>query len=326
MIELNNLSSGSELVILQEGSKAVYSYQVNGTNQSLSASLKKRYMSGLYIHTPIAAKQRTDILFTQYGAKAAIEQLETAENDDTKFAYIDAISAKNLTTPLQQNVVDVISKLRSDYTQRMSVESFVNKQKPLKENLWLELINAIDGIGSDFELRRLLVTLASEIPNSADVKSALLESSETIGSDYEKFSLVSELAKQHNVFSISELFAASDDIGSDFEAYRVVNDLAPLIKTQADFDALMVFLESIGSDYEMRKAIISLPYQDLDKEQTAKIISLAAVYLGSDYELAQTLSYILRQTPHKAELNNEFDYALASMSSDHEKVKVYKLL
>jgi hypothetical protein len=98
------------------------------------------------------------------------------------------------------------------------------------------------------------------------------------------------------------------------------------MKTQADFDAMVTFMQTIGSDYEMRKAIVSLPYQMIDKSQTVQVLNLAADYIGSDYELAQTLTYILRQTPYKAELSSEIDYALASISSDSEKVRVYKLL
>jgi hypothetical protein len=326
VIEINNLSSQTEFKIAEQAGKVIYSYQNNDLTQPLTPSVKQTYMSGFFSHTPIAAKQKTDILFTQFGLKSAIQQLEGAANDDTKSAYIDAISDKDLTKSLQQSVVEVIATVSSDYTQRLSAESFVQKQQPLSEKVWLALIAALDDMGSDYELRAFMVAIAPELPNSVNIKNALLASSETIGSDYEKYRLVSELAQQNNAFELSELLIASSYLGSDYEAYRVVTDCAPLMKTQADFDAILTFMQTIGSDYEMRKAIVSLPYQMIDKPQTVQVLNLAADYIGSDYELAQTLTYILRQTPYKAELSSEIDYALASISSDSEKVRVYKLL
>jgi hypothetical protein len=304
VIEINNLSAQTELKITEQAGKVIYSYQKKNLKQPLTPSVKQTYMSGFFSHTPIAAKQRTDILFTQFGSKSAVQQLEAAANDDTKFAYIDAISAKTLTAPSQQSVAAVIATISSDYTQRLSAESFVKNQKPLSEEVWLALIAALDDMGSDYELRAFMVAIAPELPNSVNIKNALLASSETIGSDYEKYRLVSELAQQNNAFEISELLIASSYLGSDYEAYRVVTDCAPLMKTQADFDAMVTFMQTIGSDYEMRKAIVSLPYQMIDKPQTVQVLKLAADYIGSDYELAQTLTYILRQTPYKAELSS----------------------
>jgi hypothetical protein len=253
VIEINNLSSQTEFKIAEQAGKVIYSYQNNDLTQPLTPSVKQTYMSGFFSHTPIAAKQKTDILFTQFGLKSAIQQLEGAANDDTKSAYIDAISDKDLTKSLQQSVVEVIATVSSDYTQRLSAESFVQKQQPLSEKVWLALIAALDDMGSDYELRAFMVAIAPELPNSVNIKNALLASSETIGSDYEKYRLVSELAKQKNAFELSELLIASLDLGSDYEAYRVVNDCALLIKTQADFDAMVTFMQTIGSDYEIAR-------------------------------------------------------------------------
>jgi hypothetical protein len=326
VIKIENLSNKTELHIRERSGNVIYSYQVEGSPQLFTSSLKEVYMTGFFNHTPIAAEQRTNILYSQFGEKAAIEQLLSSANDDTKSAYIKALSKKDLSVSSQQKVIIVLSGIGNDFTQRISAESFVNYQKPLSEKVWLDLITAFDGMGSDYEHRRVLVFVATELPNSVGVKSAFLASSASIGSDYEKYSLMSELAKQKNVFVISELFTASNDIGSDYEAYRIVNDLGPLINTQLDFTALLRFIKTIGSDYEMRMAISSLSYQHLDQVKTAEIIKLASDYIGSDYELAQTVNYIIKQTPYKLSLNSEISYAIASMSSDNEKIKLYKLM
>lgn len=60
--------------------------------------------------------------------------------------------------------------------------------------------------------------------------------------------------------------------------------------------------------------------------QTALALEIPGAEISSDYELAKVLVYVCEQSPYKANLVKDVKHALASISSESDKLKVYEVL
>ncbi|WP_157813530.1 hypothetical protein [Pseudoalteromonas spongiae] len=322
-VKIKHFKSDDFLMISEKNGEVTYGDQKGNTPSKHEI---EQFMTSVFDNTPLFAVERTKALIEQQGISAALNQMERANNDDTKSAYITAVSANNLDLPAQKRVLAVLAQIKSDYSQRVTAERFLDKQKQLPDQAWLTFLRGLNGMSSDYETRVLLSKLAPQLPNTQMIHQAYFDVSKTIDSDYEKFRLISEIPSQSTHLSIADMFTASADIGSDYEAYRVVNALASEVKTPNDFEAMLTFMQQIDSDYEMTRAFLSLPYQTMDRATTAQSIELASKFIDSDYELSKTLIHICQKSPHKAQLTETVKLALQSIGSDSDRVKVYDVL
>ncbi|WP_138630572.1 hypothetical protein [Pseudoalteromonas spongiae] len=322
-VKIKHFKSDDFLMISEKNGEVTYGDQKGNTPNKNEI---EQFMTSVFDNTPLFAVERTKALIEQQGISAALNQMERANNDDTKSAYITAVSANNLDLPAQKRVLAVLAQIKSDYSQRVTAERFLDKQKQLPDQAWLTFLRGLNGMSSDYETRVLLSKLAPQLPNTQTIHQAYFDVSKTIDSDYEKFRLISEIPAQSTHLSIADMFTASADIGSDYEAYRVVNALASEVKTPNDFEAMLTFMQQIDSDYEMKRAFLSLPYQTMDRATTAQSIELASKFIDSDYELSKTLIHICQKSPYKAQLTETVKLALQSIGSDSDRVKVYDVL
>lgn len=325
-INIQNTQTGSVLKIIEQNGEAIYSLFHDKKNVHLSTQQIKSYMLGVFSNTPLLATQRVNTLVKQLDLDAAVNEVEKAQNDDTKLAYIAAISQHQLSPKAHKRVLMVLASVKSDYQQRTSALNFVQQQSPLHDSIWISFFEGLEGMDSDYELRSLLTAIVNQLPDSPTVHTAFFNTTKTIGSDYEKYRLFSEIVTLQSSLKTSELLNASSNIGSDYEAYRLISDISEHINTQDDINALLDFIQSIGSDYEMNRAFQVLSYNTMTKTQTAKCLQIASNQIDSDYELAQVLIHIYQATPFKAELTNQVKIAMNTMSSENEKIKVYEVL
>lgn len=325
-ISIKNTHSGEVLKVTEQNGNAIYTLWQHKNGSEPTAEQMNAYMLSLFNFTPLAAEERINALVKYQTLSAAVQQVEQAQNDDTKSAYVSAISKYTLDASAQKRVLSVVSSISSDYSQKVAVQDFVEKQTPLSDEAWLGVFAGLENMGSDFELRTLFSSIAAKLPKKEVVHSAFFNVSKTIGSDYEKYRFVSELVSQQTDLKVEDILAASHDIGSDYEAYRVISEVASSANTQNDINAILDFTQTIDSDYEMQRAFISLPYNKMNEGQTKHALEIAGSQIGSDYELAKVLVYICEKSPYKANLIKDVKLALASISSESDKLKVYEVL
>ena len=325
-IRISNTESEEVLKITEQNGKATYSLLQHKRSSEPSTKQINTYMQSLFNFTPLAAEERISALVKHQGVAAAVQQVEQAQNDDTKSAYILEISKLTLDKNAQKRVLTVLSSISSDYSQKVAALAFVETQTTLSQDTWLALFEGLENVASDYELRTLLSSIATKLPDDNAVHSAFFDASETIDSDYEKYRLVSEIATQATSLQIKDMLAASNDIGSDYEAYRLMSDIAQIAKSNDDINAMLVFIQSIDSDYEMQRAFKVLPYSLMSEAQTANALDIAGAEIGSDYELAKVLVNIYQQSPHKVNLATNVKQAMQSISSESDKLKVYEVL
>ncbi len=325
-INIQNTQTGSVLKIIEQNGETIYSLFHNKKNVRPSTQQIESYMLGVFSNTPLLAAQHVNTLVKKFDVAAAVNEVEKAQNDDTKSAYIAAICQHQLNPKAQKRVLKVLASVSSDYQQRSAALKFVQQQSPLRDSIWISFFEGLKGMDSDYELRSLLTAVVNQLPDSPTVHTAFFDTTKTIGSDYEKYRLFSEIVTLQSSLKTSELLNASSDIGSDYEAYRLISDISEHINTQDDINALLDFIQSIGSDYEMKRTLQVLPYNTMTKAQTAACIQIASNQIDSDYELAQVLIHIYQATPFKAGLTNQVKIAMNTMSSENEKIKVYEVL
>lgn len=325
-ISIKNTDTGEVLNITEQNGNAAYTLLQHKSSSEPSTKQIKAYMESLFNFTPLAAEERIIALAKHQSVDAAVQQVEQAQNDDTKAAYVSVISKQTLDQQAQERVLNVLSSISSDYSQKIAALDFVEKQMPLSKTVWLTLFDGLENMSSDYELRTLLSSIAVRLPDDKAVHSAFFDVSKTIGSDYEKYRLMSEISAQTSSLQIKDMLAASHDIGSDYEAYRLINDVAPNANNENDINAMLDFILTIDSDYEMQRAFLSLPYNKMNEAQTVKALEIAGLEIGSDYELAKVLVYVCEQSPYKANLVKNVKHAMASISSESDKLKVYEVL
>lgn len=114
---------------------------------------------------------------------------------------------------------------------------------------------------------------------------------------------------------------AGSSLGSDYELAQLVVDASaryfaePPVRT-----AVAGALRSIGSDYELRRALETLLQQGAaaDPQSADELLGIAADKITSDYEQAEFLGDFAERLPAGAPLPAKLDQALSSISSDYE--------
>ena len=78
---------------------------------------------------------------------------------------------------------------------------------------------------------------------------------------------------------------------------------------------------SIGSDYEMRRALAKTAGRAMDDEALGSVLR-AATNIGSDYELAELLVSLLREHGLPESVRADYEAALDTVGSRHERGRV----
>ena len=229
-------------------------------------------------------------------------------------------------------VLREIDQIDGDSVQRIYFENLIGQAEPGPEELPRILRRMGRSLGSDHELRKLLVKVPAQALIDEETANAFLEAASAIGSDYEtRKLLMAFLARpESEVPTLSPasyrqildvLIDASRTITSDHDHAKVLSELAekypagsPLPTTYARQ------LRSIGSDYELRKALsvaFRRPFvegEDLDALlETARSIS-------SDYELSELMLELAGT--HEGELPEAFFRTSDNIGSDFDLAKV----
>ncbi|MCP3961727.1 MAG: hypothetical protein GY719_28125 [bacterium] len=113
-------------------------------------------------------------------------------------------------------------------------------------------------------------------------------------------------------------------IGSDHEMGRLMRMIpAERLTLESTADAFVAATRTIGSDFELRRALTPLLQAPVFPEISESMLD-ATTGIGSDFELARLLIGVIEAYPLDRPLPAGFTRALRTVASDHEQRKVLK--
>lgn len=157
----------------------------------------------------------------------------------------------------------------------------------------------------------------------------LIRLTEFIGSDFEARRGLSTIAenRQMQEQSWQEIFAAVDNIGSDFEAGRLISTLA-LLETNSTVVANLALeaTASIGSDHEMQSTIRTIIEScELDISAWQLVLRRVENDISSNHEVGNLLEVIANKMPDNESLKQQFNFAVMGLSSKRQRERLFLL-
>ena len=154
--------------------------------------------------------------------------------------------------------------------------------------------DAIGTIQSAFERRRALTAAVAR--ESAQLTPRVLEAAQGIGSDFERAELLVTVLRSGNVAesAMPQLAAAVRGVRSDFERARVLKAAARASLTDAGLAQVIVTAGEIRSDFESAEALIALARSPAVGPEARKALAAAAERIGSRHERGRVLSELVR--------------------------------
>lgn len=179
-------------------------------------------------------------------------------------------------------------------------------------------------ISSDYERGALLQQVINHNASPA-VTTAALQAAAEIRSDYDLSVLLIDVPAESLLDPgvQAQFFITSQAIESDYDMSQVFIKRVSAIKLSPNNNALFLqALASIDSDYEMKEALVALLNMPGAGEQFPALIDVAAKHIQSDYELATMLLAVMEQSTLSASTLTSLRHAITELDSDHEKGRV----
>ncbi|MEM1201608.1 MAG: hypothetical protein AAGN66_00115 [Acidobacteriota bacterium] len=176
-------------------------------------------------------------------------------------------------------------------------------------------------LDSDYQLGRLLRGLSEERLVSGTVRRAAIRASPSIHSDYEQSRTLKALSEGASSEALVMLLDVARSLGSDYERASLVVKIAEdETLDPAARRAAVRTSAGIGSNYEKGRALGALA-KGADPGTLVPLLATARS-LGSDHELANLLVAVAGEHPIAGDVATAFDNALAALDSEHERKRV----
>jgi hypothetical protein len=225
---------------------------------------------------------------------------------------------------IQTAFVQAAQTIGSDFELRRTLAALLERGD-LGGDVLDTVLEAARTIGSDFEVAELLVTLLARYPAGRAFPDTFFEIAATVDSDFELRRALGAFLERDDLArddadrwgdQLDEVLAAAANIGSDFEAVELLTATArrypagrPLPRVYFDV------AKTVGSDFELRRALQAALDRDLADEGLEQLLTLA-LSIGSDHELADLLLEVRRRHPLEGAVRDAFDEAVATLSGD----------
>lgn len=144
---------------------------------------------------------------------------------------------------------------------------------------------ALREIGTDFEMRRALGAALGRPGLGGEELAALLQAAEGVSSDFDQAELLVGLAGTWEGDLPRAYFSALDTIGTDFERARVLKATVerPGV-TPENLAAVLSSALGIGSDHEMARLLLTVADRHPIDEELRPAFERALATIGSEYE------------------------------------------
>ena len=242
------------------------------------------------------AQQRVKAILANTDADTVMDEMDKL-SEHALGQYANALLKQtDLNSDQLARMIAKLTVIQSDYSKRQAFTPLLSREQ-LGEAEQLALFDAIDSIASDYEMRSLL-TEALEA-NGAVVRDNL-----------------------HRMVKL-----AGTTIESDYELRIFLTSVAELLPDNTEaLDIAISSLDSIESDYELRTAMTHIiDVSELNHDAWLRLIdTLSSV--ESDYEAAQLVIKMARTINDPVLLETLANRAKAQITSSHESRKVRKVL
>jgi beta-lactamase regulating signal transducer with metallopeptidase domain len=302
-----------------------YQYRVDGRDVEFDASGRtwlSQALLSLYRNTGFAATERVDHLLRTQGVQGVLNEVTQLRGDYSQRVYLTRLLERADLSPanVKQAMEIAARELESDYELAQTLIAFANKHDLTDETRTI-FINATTTISSDYERRRVLSTaLAKGGLRSQDV-SAMLSSASTISSDYEKSQLLLGLADKYKLEPTmrASYLKAAGSISSDYEKRRVFTGLVKQgALSPTELATLLDDAAGIRSDYEKAQVLKELSQYDLSDPALQRAYLTAARGMSSSYEHRQVLTSLLAKEKLTPGNLNLVLQSAADIDSDYE--------
>ena len=191
-------------------------------------------------------------------------------------------------------------------------------------------LDAARSISSDFELRRVLSSaLKTRVASNPGLLANLLETSESIGSDFEEATLLIDVVNAESIDGAARapFFKALGTVESDFEHRRVLSALGK--RGNLTDESVRAMLESsiaIGSDFEQATLLTEIGDERQMSGATLDAFFRAVGNIGSSFERSRVLQAVLKRPDVSSDVLVGVLHALTDMKGSFETSQVLQAM
>jgi beta-lactamase regulating signal transducer with metallopeptidase domain len=307
-----------------ENSAVTRQFWVSGRPQPWSAAADAfvaEVMPLVLRETGLNAEERVAWLLDNGGHDAVLDEVALIRSDgiQRRYTLVYAESGR-VPDPQFARLMRLASGgIGSDGELRRVLVGVHESQRPTDARLEA-LIRAASTVGSDGEARRVLETVASALTGEAPA-AAFLDVAATVGSDGELRRVLLALfarADGSEALLARALDLAGRAIGSDGELRRVLEAVAARVTTDDLARAYAEAVGTVGSDGEARRALVALAEDAVLSPAGWRWLLTAARDVGSDGECARVLLAAAQRLPRDADTIAAYHATLETIGSAGE--------
>lgn len=279
--------------------------------------------------TAFECEARSKRIYAAGGANALLAEIELIHSDYARRNYIVALAGLGKLDEKQiVRTLVVAEKIDSDFERRNTYVALIEHQT-LNNATQAKLLQGAAAIHSDFELRNVLVSLAPKLGSDDAVAQAWLGAMRQVHSDFEARTAVTALAEANGGLArqVDLALQSTQNIHSAFERRTALVAIARNMAHPSDAEvvAYAASASRIDSDFERRVAIVDLADKAaLDKNGCLALLG-AIDGMGSDFEIRNALVALARQVPKDEEVISRY-HRVARKLGDFERGQAEKAL
>ena len=226
-----------------------------------------------------------------------------------------------------RGLTEEITYLKGDYVRRIYFEELLQAPGVSTQDLKTAIHNAANSIGSDYERAQLLLQVAPVFLGDKNLVPDYFAATSRIKSDYEHARVLSNALKQTPLSKdvLTAIAQSAAAIQSDYEKASLLIKGAE--RYQGDLSSRMEWLHAvrtIGSDYEHHRVLTgALKPQVISIEALSDLVRSAA-RMRSDYEKASFLIEAMSLYRGDAQLRAAFLETARTIASEYERGRVQK--
>lgn len=247
--------------------------------------------------TGFAAPTRVSDLLQQGGPDAVMEEVRRMTSDYVQRRYLSVMldSARLNEGHVRNALALSAEELSSDY-EHASFLTDLGKRGYVTTAVASEFVTSTAKINSDYERRRALGAVLSLPDLPAATVAELMRAAGSFRSDYERAELLIGTAKS-NGFPSGEArtayLEAASTIRSDYEKGRVLKRLVSAELDDEQLFALLATAKTIRSDYELATLLVQVSDGRTLEGRARDAYLEATETIGSDYERRRALTALL---------------------------------
>jgi beta-lactamase regulating signal transducer with metallopeptidase domain len=271
------------------------------------------------------AEARALRIFQQEGADGLAAEIEQLQSDYVASQYYRVLFDRAQLTPAQQTrlINGAAARITSDYELGRVLKTLATRG-PLDASVQRSYVQAAEGLESDYEHRQALEALVRSSELDVTAMDAMLTSAERLNSDYERAELLTAMAARYPAGRPmpGSYLAAVSGMASDHERGRVLDPLLARDRlSSADRARVLGVVASMKSDYQRAEVLLGVVETGSIDDVTRAPFFAAVDRMSSDHERQRVLAAVVAGGPDEATTLAVIASA-ADIRSDYSKAEV----